>query len=472
MKTLIKDGTVVTANDTLRADVLIEDETVRAIGTGLGAQAERVIDASGRYVMPGAVDVHTHMELPFGGTFASDDFATGTAAAAWGGTTTIVDFAVQTFGQSLHQGIEQWHKKAEGKAHIDYGFHVIVREVNEGILKEMDQLVQEGVPSFKLFMAYPGVFMLDDASIFRAMSRTASNGGLIMMHAENGGAIDVLVQRYLAEGKGDPINHGLTRPASMEGEATSRAIALARLADVAVYIVHLSSKDALDAVRAARDDGAPAFAETCPQYLYLSLDDLARPGFEGAKYVCSPPLRPQSHQADLWKGLLQDDLQLVATDHCPFHFKEQKEMGRGDFSKIPNGLPGVEDRFSLIFHGGVHSGRISLNRFVELVATAPAKMFGLYPRKGTIAPGIDADIVIFNPTVERTLSARTHHMNVDYSCYEGMTVRGLPEVVIQRGNVLVEKGAFQGKKGAGQFLRRSPFHGAPLSEPAKVEASV
>jgi len=472
VKTLIKDGTVVTANDTLRADVLIEDETVRAIGTGLGAQAERVIDASGRYVMPGAVDVHTHMELPFGGTFASDDFATGTAAAAWGGTTTIVDFAVQTFGQSLHQGIEQWHKKAEGKAHIDYGFHVIVREVNEGILKEMDQLVQEGVPSFKLFMAYPGVFMLDDASIFRAMSRTASNGGLIMMHAENGGAIDVLVQRYLAEGKGDPINHGLTRPASMEGEATSRAIALARLADVAVYIVHLSSKDALDAVRAARDDGAPAFAETCPQYLYLSLDDLARPGFEGAKYVCSPPLRPQSHQADLWKGLLQDDLQLVATDHCPFHFKQQKEMGRGDFSKIPNGLPGVEDRFSLIFHGGVHSGRISLNRFVELVATAPAKMFGLYPRKGTIAPGSDADIVIFNPTVERTLSARTHHMNVDYSCYEGMTVRGLPEVVIQRGNVLVEKGAFQGKKGAGQFLRRSPFHGAPLSEPAKVAASV
>jgi dihydropyrimidinase len=471
MKTLIKDGTVVTANDTLRADVLIEDETVRAIGTGLGAQAERVIDASGRYVMPGAVDVHTHMELPFGGTFASDDFATGTAAAAWGGTTTIVDFAVQTFGQSLHQGVEQWHKKAEGKAHIDYGFHVIVREVNEGILKEMDQLVQEGVPSFKLFMAYPGVFMLDDASIFRAMSRTASNGGLIMMHAENGGAIDVLVQRYLAEGKGDPINHGLTRPSSMEGEATSRAIALARLADVAVYIVHLSSKDALDAVRAARDDGAPAFAETCPQYLYLSLDDLGRPGFEGAKYVCSPPLRPQSHQADLWKGLLQDDLQLVATDHCPFHFK-QKEMGRGDFSKIPNGLPGVEDRFTLIFHGGVQSGRISLNRFVELVATAPARMFGLYPRKGTIAPGSDADIVIFNPNVERTLSARTHHMNVDYSCYEGMTVRGLPEVVMQRGTVLVEKGAFQGKKGAGKFLRRSPFHGVALGEPAKVEASV
>jgi dihydropyrimidinase len=347
---------------------------------------------------------------------------------------------------------------------------MIVREINDSILKEMDALVNEGVPSFKLFMAYPGVFMLDDASIFRAMSRTAANGGLIMMHAENGGAIDVLVKRYLAEGKGDPINHGLTRPASMEGEATGRAIALARLAEVAVYIVHLSSKEALDAVREARDDGAPTFAETCPQYLYLSLDDLGRPGFEGAKYVCSPPLRPASHHDELWKGLLQDDLQLVATDHCPFHFKGQKEMGRGDFSKIPNGLPGVEDRFSLIFHGGVNSGRITLNRFVELVATAPAKMFGLFPRKGTIAPGSDADIVIFNPRVERTLSAKTHHMNVDYSVYEGMTVKGLPEVVMQRGNVLVRDGKFQGTKGAGQFLRRSPFHRVPASEPSPVGA--
>src|SRR5207244_1962343 len=309
-----------------------------------------------------------HMELPFGGTFASDDFATGTAAAAWGGTTTIVDFAVQTYGQTLRQGLDQWHGKAEGKAHIDYGFHMIVREVHDSILKEM---------------------------------------------------------------------HGL--------------------AEVAVYIVHLSSKEALDAVREARDDGAPAFAETCPQYLYLSLDDLGRPGFEGAKYVCSPPLRPKPHQDELWKGLLQDDLQLVATDHCPFHFKGQKDLGRGDFSKIPNGLPGVEDRFSLIFHGGVNSGRITLNRFVELVATAPAKMFGLFPRKGTIAPGSDADIVIFNPNIERTLSAKTHHMNVDYSCYEGMKVKGLPEIVMQRGNVLVRDGKFQGVKGAGQFLRRAPF---------------
>ncbi|TME81619.1 MAG: dihydropyrimidinase [Chloroflexi bacterium] len=441
MRTLIKNGTVVTASDTTKTDVLIDGEKIAAIGSGLATGTDQVIDAENRYVMPGAIDVHTHMELPFGGTFASDDFATGTAAAAWGGTTTIVDFAVQSYGQTLRQGLDQWHKKAQGKAHIDYGFHMIVREINDSILKEMDALVNEGIPSFKLFMAYPGVFMLDDAAIFRAMSRTAENGGLIMMHAENGGAIDVLVKRYLAEGKGDPINHGLTRPASMEGEATGRAIALARL-----------------------------FAETCPQYLYLSLDDLGRPGFEGAKYVCSPPLRPPSHHDELWKGLLQDDLQLVATDHCPFHFKGQKDLGRGDFSKIPNGLPGVEDRFSLIFHGGVNSGRITLNRFVELVATAPAKMFGLFPRKGTIAPGSDADIVIFNPRVERTLSAKTHHMNVDYSCYEGMTVKGLPEVVMQRGNVLVREGKFQGVKGAGQFLRRSPFHGVPASEPSPVGA--
>src|ERR1700704_6543288 len=470
MRTLIKNGTVVTANDTTRTDVLIDGEKIVAIGSGLSTNADQVIDAENRYVMPGAIDVHTHMELPFGGTFASDDFATGTAAAAWGGTTTIVDFAVQSFGQTLRQGLDQWHKKAEGKAHIDYGFHMIVREINDSILKEMDALVKEGIPSFKLFMAYPGVFMLDDASIFRAMSRTAENGGRIMVQAENGGAVYVPVKPSLAEGKGDPINHGLTRPASMEGEATGRAIALARLAEVAVYIVHLSSKEALDAVREARDDGAATFAETCPQYLYLTLDDLGRPGFEGAKYVCSPPLRPASHHDELWKGLLQDDLQLVATDHCPFHFKGQKEMGRGDFSKIPNGLPGVEDRFSLIFHGGVNPARTPLTRFGGLVATAPAKMFGLFPRKGTIAPGSDADLVIFNPRVERTLSARTHHMRVDYSCYEGMTLRGLPEVVMQRGNILVENGAFLAKKGAGQFLRRSPFHGVPASEPSPVGA--
>jgi dihydropyrimidinase len=319
MTTLIKNGTVVTATDATRADVLVDGERIPAIGVGLGDSAtpDTVIDAAGRYVMPGGIDVHTHMELPFGGTFASDDFATGTAAAAWGGTTTIVDFAVQGYGESLAQGLDAWMAKAEPKSHIDFGLHLIVREINDAVLREMDAMIDRGVSSFKLFMAYPGVFMLDDASIFRAMSRTADNGGLIMLHAENGGAIDVLVQRYLAEGKTAPVNHGLTRPSSMEGEATHRAIALAELAGVPVYIVHLSSREALSAVREGRDRGVPAYAETCPQYLYLSLDDLARPGFEGAKFVCSPPLRPADHQADLWRGLVTDDLQVVSTDHCP-----------------------------------------------------------------------------------------------------------------------------------------------------------
>ncbi|HZD02383.1 MAG TPA: dihydropyrimidinase [Actinomycetes bacterium] len=454
-RTLIRGGTVVTATDTTAADVLIDGERVVAVGSDLGAQAERVIDATGRLVTPGGIDVHTHMEMPFGGTFSSDDFATGTAAGAWGGTTTIVDFAVPEPGESLQSAAQRWHQKAGPKAHVDYGFHMIVREVDQQILADMDVLVDQGITSFKLFMAYPGVFMVDDASLFRAMSRSSENGALIMLHAENGGPIDVLIQRYLAEGRTDPVNHGLTRPASMEGEATRRAIALAELAGVAVYIVHLSSKDALDAVREARDSGVAALAETCPQYLFLSADDLARPGFEGAKYVCSPPLRPKPHQTELWNGLRSDDLQLVATDHCPFHFKQQKEMGLGNFAMIPNGLPGVEDRYTLLYDGGVRSGQISLNRFVELVATAPAKLFGLYPRKGTIAPGSDADIVVFDPDTERVLSASTHHMNVDYSCYEGHRVHGVPEVVLQRGQVLVDHGKLLAQPGQGKFLARS-----------------
>jgi dihydropyrimidinase len=455
MRTLIKGGTVVTATETMAADVLVDGERVAAVGSDLGAEADRIVEAGGRLVMPGGIDVHTHMEMPFGGTFSSDDFASGTAAAAWGGTTTIIDFAVPDFGESLQSAARRWHDKAAPKAHVDYGFHMIVREVNDQALADMDSLVGQGITSFKLFMAYPGVFMVDDASLFRAMSRSADNGALIMLHAENGGPIDVLIERYLAQGRTDPVNHGLTRPASMEGEATHRAIRLAELAEVPVYIVHLSSADALDAVREARDAGSPALAETCPQYLFLSMDDLARPGFEGAKYVCSPPLRPKPHQAELWNGLRSDDLQLVATDHCPFHFKDQKQMGVGNFAKIPNGLPGVEDRFTLLYDGGVRGGQISLNRFVALVAAAPAKLFGLYPRKGTIAPGSDADIVVFDAEGERVLSAATHHMNVDYSCYEGRSVRGVPEVVMQRGQVLVDHGKFLARPGQGQFLSRS-----------------
>jgi dihydropyrimidinase len=455
LRTLIKNGTVVTAAETTEADVLIDDEEIVQIGVGLEAGDARVIDAAGKYVMPGGVDVHTHFDLPFGGSFCSDDFATGTRAAAFGGTTTCVDFAVQDYGEPLRPGLERWFAKAE-KAQTDFGLHMIVREVTDQTLTEMDQLVNEGITSFKLFMAYPGVFMSDDASIFRAMQRAGNSGALIMMHAENGGPINVLVDQMLAEGKTDPQYHGLSRPASMEGEAVHRAFRLAELAGAPAYIVHLSSRDGLDAVKEARDRGQPAYAETCPQYLYLSHDDMARPGFEGAKFVCSPPLRPKDHHQDLWEGLASGALQAVSTDHAPFNYKGQKDLGVGNFAKIPNGLPSVEDRFTLLYQG-VRDGHISLNRFVDLVATAPARMFGLYPRKGTISPGFDADIVVFDPNHERAISAETHHMNVDYSCYEGMSVHGLPEIVLQRGNVLVENGQWHGREGQGKFLPRSRF---------------
>ena len=455
MKSLIKGGTVVTATETLQADVLVKDERVAMVGLDLDVEADRVIDAADRYVIPGGVDVHTHFDLPFGGTFCADDFGTGTRAAAFGGTTTCVDFAVQDYGESLRQGLDRWYEKGE-KAQTDYGLHMIVREVNDSILKEMDELVGEGITSFKLFMAYPGVFMLDDASIFQAMQRAAQSGALIMMHAENGGPIDVLVRQYLGDGKTDPVYHGITRPAAMEGEAVHRVFRMAELAAAPAYIVHLSSRDALRAVQEARDRGVAAFAETCPQYLYLSLDDLGRPGFEGAKFVCSPPLRPKDHQEDLWNGLARGDLQLVSTDHAPFNYQGQKDLGKGDFAKIPNGLPSVEDRVTLVFQR-VRAGELSPSRWVELIATNPARMFGLYPRKGTIAPGFDADIVVFDPNHERVVSAETHHMNVDYSCYEGMTVWGLPEVVMQRGRVLVEGGEWHGKEGQGRFIARSRF---------------
>ena len=455
MKTLIKNGTVVTASETLDADVLVEDEKVAAIALDIDVQPDRLIDATDRYVIPGGVDVHTHFDLPFGGSFCSDDFGSGTRAAAFGGTTTCVDFALQDYGESLRQGLDRWFEKGQ-KAQVDFGLHMIVREVNDGVLKEMDQLVGEGITSFKLFMAYPGVFMLDDAAIFKAMQRAADSGALIMMHAENGGPIDVLVQQHLAEGKTDPVYHGLTRPAAMEGEAVHRVFKMAELAGTPAYIVHLSSRDALEALQEARDRGVAAFAETCPQYLYLSMDDLGRPGFEGAKFVCSPPLRPKDHQDDLWKGLAQGDLQIVATDHAPFNYQGQKDMGKEDFSKIPNGLPSVEDRVTLIFQR-VRAGQLSASRWVELIATNPAKMFGLYPQKGTIAPGFDADIVVFDPNQERTLSSDSHHMNVDYSCYEGMTVWGVPDVVMQRGNVLVENDEWFGKEGQGAFVPRSRF---------------
>src|SRR5512132_2125325 len=453
---LIRNGIVITATDLYEGDVLVDGEKIAAIGSALQMNADRVIDAKRKYVIPGGIDVHTHLDMPFGGTTSADDFESGTTAAAYGGTTSIVDFAIQYKGQTLHHAWETWMKKADGNAVIDYGFHMIITDLSDQVEEEMDALVRQGVTSFKLFMAYPGVFMLDDASIFRALLRTGQNGGTICMHAENGVVIDVLVKRALAEGKTAPKYHALTRPARAEGEATHRAIALAEMADVPIYIVHLSAAEALEMVTEARDRGLPAFAETCPQYLFLSYDNYEEPGFEGAKYVMSPPLRPKETQEKLWRGLAGGDLQAVSTDHCPFCMKEQKVLGKGDFSKIPSGAPGIGTRMSLVYDGGVRTGRISLNRFVELTSTSPAKIFGLFPRKGTIAPGSDADVVVFDPNKRQTLSAKTLHMKVDYNPYEGREVTGVSETVLSRGKVIVENGRFTGRAGAGSFLKRNP----------------
>jgi dihydropyrimidinase len=459
MKTLIKGGNVITAVDNYYADVLIEDERVAVIGRQLEMEADRTIDASGKLVIPGGIDPHTHMELPFGGTSASDDFRTGTTAAAHGGTTTIIDFAVQYHGESLVQAVDNWHKKAEGKTAIDYGFHLITTDLPDERVPEMRQLINEGVMSFKLFMAYPGVFLVDDATIFRAMKNAGEAGGLICMHAENGIVINEIIKHALAEGKTAPKYHALTRPTKAEAEGVHRAIAIAEMAEAPVYIVHLSCADALEEVREARDNGLPAYAETCPQYLFLDYSLYEREGFEGAKWVMTPPLREKWNQDKLWQGLQGNDLQVISTDHCPFCFKEQKELGRDDFTRIPNGGPGVEHRMSLIYNGGVAGGRISLNRFVELTSTSAAKIFGLFPRKGTVAVGSDADIVIFDPNEEMTLSAETHHMNVDYSAYEGMKIKGATKTVLSRGKIVIDDGKYTGSPGDGRFLKRSTFSG-------------
>ena len=459
MSLLITNGRIITASDDYVADIYCDKGVVVAIGANLPAhrfEAERTIDARGQYVLPGGIDVHTHLDMPFGGTTSADDFESGTIAAAFGGTTSLVDFAIQYRGKTMREALEDWMRRAEGKAVIDYSFHMIVTELEDAGLRDMDHLVRhEGISSFKLFMAYPGVFMVDDATIFRALRRTGENGGLVCMHAENGGVIDELVKEALRKGQKAPKYHALTRPSRAEGEATGRAIALAEMAGVPIYIVHLSAADALEKVKQARDMGLPAFAETCPQYLFLSYDNYEEPGFEGAKYVMSPPLREKWHQDALWTGLAKNDLQVISTDHCPFCMREQKELGKDDFSKIPNGAPGIETRLTLVHNGGVRPGRISLNRFVELVSTAPAKMFGLFPRKGTIAIGSDADLVVFDPNKKITLGVKTLHMKVDYSPYEGTTVEGAPTAVVAGGQVIVEGDRFVGRKGAGRFVKRT-----------------
>jgi dihydropyrimidinase len=461
MALLIQNGTVVTAESTTPAYVLIDDATIREVRTGIPSEDHTVVDATGLLILPGGVDAHTHLDMPFGGTYSADDFETGTRAAAIGGTTTIVDFAIQSRGMKMRTALDTWWGKAEGKACIDYGLHMIVTDLPASGLEDMDAMVGEGVASFKLFMAYPGVLMVDDATIFRALRQTAKNGALVCMHAENGSVIDVLVQEALAQGKTAPVYHALTRPTVAEAEAVQRAIAMSEIAGAPVYIVHLSSEDALNQVREARDRGLPAFAETCPQYLLLSIED-QMPGksFEEAKYVFTPPLRKKANQQKLWDGLKHDHLQVVSTDHCPFCFADQKALGKDDFTKIPNGGPGIENRMQLIYHHGVNAGRLSLNRFVEITATAPAKIFGMYPRKGTIAPGSDADIVLWDPSAEHTISAATHHMRVDYSMFEGFKVRGNARKVYSRGELIAEDGEYISRIGRGQYLRRAARGGA------------
>lgn len=462
MSVLIKNGRIVTAVDDYHADIFIEKETVSLIGANLSVKADTVIDAQGKLVIPGGIDPHTHLDMPFGGTTSADDFETGTRAAAHGGTTCIIDFAIQQKGQSTLAALDTWHKKAEGKTAIDYAFHMIITDMMDDRLPEMKKLAGEGVTSYKMFMAYPGVFYADDGMIFRAMRKAGEDGTVVCMHAENGIVIDEIVKTARAAGKKEPIWHALTRPTRMEAEGVHRAISIAEVAKVPVYIVHLSSSDALVEVMRARDRGVHAFAETCPQYLFLDQSYYERAAFEGAKYVMTPALREKWNQDELWRGLRFGDLQSVATDHCPFCFSGQKELGKDDFTKIPNGAPGVENRMSLMYNGGVVGNKITLNKFVELTSTFAAKMFGMFPKKGTIAVGSDADIVIFDPNRKERISINnpvTHHMKVDFSTYEGFEVTGFTETVLSRGKVVIDKTQYVGAKGDGKFVKRGLYSG-------------
>ncbi|MCM3207977.1 dihydropyrimidinase [Paenibacillus illinoisensis] len=462
---LIQNGVLVTAADTFEADILIENGKITQIGMGMVADDRtEIVDASGCYVIPGGIDPHTHLDMPFGGTVTADDFATGTAAAAFGGTTTILDFCLTQKGKPLTESLKEWHAKAKGKAAIDYGFHLMIGEMNDQVLEELPQVIEEeGVSSFKVFMAYKNQFQADDGILYQTLQKAKEYGALVMVHAENGDVIDLLVRQALAEGRTEPIHHALTRPSILEGEATGRAARLAALADSQLYVVHVTCAEAVEQIARMRDMGYRIWGETCPQYLTLDQSIMDQPDFEGAKYVWSPPLREASHQEVLWNALKSGQLQTIGSDHCSFNFKGQKDLGKNDFSKIPNGGPVIEDRLSILYSEGVAKGRISLNQWVDLCSTRASKLFGMFPQKGTLAVGTDADIVIFDPSISREISASTHHMNVDYSAFEGMQVQGCPVTVLCRGEYVIKDRQFAGAAGSGQYVKRAKYDaGAPM----------
>ncbi|MEC0231449.1 dihydropyrimidinase [Paenibacillus alba] len=471
MAKLIKNGIIVTAVDQYQADILIENGIITQIGQSLMHEGAEMIDAEGRYVFPGGVDPHTHLDMPFGGTVTADDFETGTRAAAFGGTTTVIDFCLTNKGVPLSQSVQTWHAKAAGKAVIDYSFHLMIAEINDDVLAELPAMIhEEGITSLKVFMAYKNVFQADDGTLYRTLLEAKRHGALVMVHAENGDVIDYLIKEALEAGNTDPIYHALTRPSLIEGEATGRAAKLTELAGSQLYVVHVTCEEAVAQIAEARNRGVDIWGETCPQYLVLDQSCLEKPHFEGAKYVWSPPLRPQFHQEALWTALKNGQLQTLGSDHCSFNFIGQKELGLGDFSKIPNGGPCIEDRFSILYSEGVAKGRITLNQFVDIVSTRSAKLFGLFPRKGTIAVGSDADIVIFDPAVTRILSAETHHMQVDYNPFEGLEVRGEPITVLSRGEYVIENKQFAGNPGAGQFIKRKNYPSASrAARPEKAD---
>ena len=454
MALLIKNGTIITAESTSQKDILIEGDKISRIEPNIIIDGIEIINAIGKYVIPGGVDVHTHLDMPLGDIVSRDDFETGTRAAAFGGTTTIIDYATQTRGMRMQEALEHWHRKATGKAFIDYGFHMIVTELGNSFDEDIKDIIRAGVTSFKLFMAYPGSLMVGDETIFQALKISSEYGGLICLHAEDGNDIDIRVKQALEAGNISPKYHALTRPPSTEAIAVKRAIELAAKAKAPLYIVHISSSDALKEVEHGKQMNLPVLGETCPQYLFLSIDDIDRPNFEGAKYVFTPPVRERDHQEALWQGIKLNIIDVVATDHCPFNFIGDKELGHDNFSKIPNGGPGIENRLHLLFEGGVNKKRISLNRWVDLVSTRPAKIFGLFPRKGTISIGSDADIVIWDPNKEHIISARTHHMRVDYNMYDGTKIMGDATTVLLRGKIIISEGKWQGRLKHGTFLTR------------------